>query len=120
MVSGIPEIEAKRYEEKLKKGNYLIAAHTDESEDVDRAKGRFGIDAMLHEKWSCDDGAKTNSQWPPVLSDANEASTCCDLYAREEPYSRSVRTGTVELKAFLRGPSTEPRYRRVDSTVVVF
>ena len=53
---GIPEIEAKRYEEKLKKGNYLIAAHTDESEDVDRAKGRFGIDAMSHEKWSCDDG----------------------------------------------------------------
>jgi hypothetical protein len=42
LVSGIPEIEAKRYEEKLKKGNYLIAAHTDESEDVDRAKGRFG------------------------------------------------------------------------------
>lgn len=39
---GISEIEAKRYEEKLKKGNYLIAAHTDESEDVDRAKGRFG------------------------------------------------------------------------------
>src|ERR671918_2513354 len=28
---GIPEIEAKRYEEKLKKGNYLVAVHTDES-----------------------------------------------------------------------------------------
>jgi uncharacterized membrane protein len=38
---GIPEIEAKRYEEKLKKGNYLIAVHTDESEDVDRAKQIF-------------------------------------------------------------------------------
>src|SRR4030088_1448035 len=38
---GIPEIEAKRYEEKLKKGNYLIAVHTDESEDVDRAKEIF-------------------------------------------------------------------------------
>src|SRR5712671_2622111 len=38
---GIPEIEAKRYEEKLKKGNYLIAVHTDESEDVDRAKHVF-------------------------------------------------------------------------------
>src|SRR5205814_10218335 len=35
---GIPEIEAKRYEEELKKGNYLIAVHTDESDDVDRAK----------------------------------------------------------------------------------
>jgi hypothetical protein len=38
---GIPEIEAKRYEEKLKKGNYLIAVHTEESEDVDRAKDIF-------------------------------------------------------------------------------
>ena len=38
---GIPEIEAKRYEEKLRKGNYLIAVHTDENEDVDRAKHVF-------------------------------------------------------------------------------
>ena len=38
---GIPEIEAKRYDEKLKKGNYLIAVHTDESDDVDRAKHIF-------------------------------------------------------------------------------
>src|SRR5436190_9962176 len=38
---GIPEIEAKRYEEKLKKGNYLIAVHTHESEEVDRAKQIF-------------------------------------------------------------------------------
>src|ERR1700746_363312 len=38
---GIPEIEAKRYEEKLKKGNYLIAVPTDENEDVYRAKDIF-------------------------------------------------------------------------------
>src|SRR6187397_2495123 len=38
---GIPEIEAKRYEGKLKSGNYLVAVHTDESEDVDRAKQIF-------------------------------------------------------------------------------
>jgi hypothetical protein len=38
---GIPEIEAKRYEEKLKRGNYLIAVHADENEDVDRAKHIF-------------------------------------------------------------------------------
>src|SRR6186713_3403689 len=38
---GIPEIEAKRYDEKLRKGNYLIAVHTDESADVDRAKHIF-------------------------------------------------------------------------------
>ncbi len=38
---GIPEIEAKCYEEKLKKGNYLIAVHARESEDVDLAKNIF-------------------------------------------------------------------------------
>ena len=38
---GIPEIEAKRYDEKLKKGNYLVAVHADESDDVDRAKDIF-------------------------------------------------------------------------------
>src|SRR5690242_19132786 len=38
---GIPEIEAKRYDEKLKKGNYLVAVHTDEGDDVDRAKDIF-------------------------------------------------------------------------------
>jgi hypothetical protein len=38
---GIPEIEAKRYDEKLKKGNYLVAVHTDESKEVDRAKQIF-------------------------------------------------------------------------------
>jgi hypothetical protein len=38
---GIPEIEAKRYEEMLKKGNYLIAVHINENEDVDRAKRVF-------------------------------------------------------------------------------
>ena len=38
---GIPEIEAKRYDEKLRKGNYLVTVHADESNDVDRAKDIF-------------------------------------------------------------------------------
>lgn len=38
---GIPEIEAKRYEEKLKKGNYLISVHADNGDQVDRAKDIF-------------------------------------------------------------------------------
>jgi hypothetical protein len=38
---GIPEIEAKRYDEKLKKGNYLVAVHADESDEIDRAKEIF-------------------------------------------------------------------------------
>jgi len=38
---GIPEIEAKRYEDKLKQGNYLISVHADTSEQEDRAKKIF-------------------------------------------------------------------------------
>jgi uncharacterized membrane protein len=38
---GIPEIEAKRYEEKLKTGNYLIAVHAHDDEQEDRAEEIF-------------------------------------------------------------------------------
>lgn len=38
---GIPEVEAKRYEDKLKNGNYLIAVHTDDGEQKDRAQEIF-------------------------------------------------------------------------------
>lgn len=38
---GIPEIEAKRYEGKLQEGNILIAVHTEDSDEVARAKEIF-------------------------------------------------------------------------------
>ena len=38
---GIPEIEAKRYEGKLKAGNYLISVHTRDDAEEDRAKEIF-------------------------------------------------------------------------------
>lgn len=38
---GIPEIEAKRYEEKLKTGNYLIAVHAHDGDEKDRAEQIF-------------------------------------------------------------------------------
>src|SRR5437868_5142777 len=38
---GIPEIEAKRYEEKLKKGNYLVSVRTVDGDQVDRAEKIF-------------------------------------------------------------------------------
>jgi uncharacterized membrane protein len=38
---GIPEIEARRYEDKLKSGNYLIAVHARDGEEKDRAKEIF-------------------------------------------------------------------------------
>ncbi|HEV2096801.1 MAG TPA: hypothetical protein VGQ82_09890 [Chthoniobacterales bacterium] len=38
---GIPEIEAKRYEEKLKTGNYLVAVHAHDGDQQNRAKEIF-------------------------------------------------------------------------------
>ncbi|HRE06576.1 MAG TPA: hypothetical protein PKX00_13265 [Opitutaceae bacterium] len=38
---GIPEIEAKRYEGKIQKGNLLISVHTENSEEISRAKKIF-------------------------------------------------------------------------------
>jgi uncharacterized membrane protein len=35
---GIPELEAKRYAGKVQNGNVLISVHTDNSEEVGRAK----------------------------------------------------------------------------------
>ena len=38
---GIPEVEAKRNEEKLKKGNYLVSAHANTDDQLDRAEEIF-------------------------------------------------------------------------------
>ena len=38
---GIPEMEAKRYEGKIKSGNILLSVHVDSSEERDRAKKIF-------------------------------------------------------------------------------
>ncbi len=38
---GIPEYEAKQYEGKIRDGNYLISVHTENSDEVDRAKEIF-------------------------------------------------------------------------------
>ena len=38
---GIPEIEAKRYEGKIKEGNILISVHTENSDEIGRAKEIF-------------------------------------------------------------------------------
>lgn len=38
---GIPEIEAKRYEGKIKQGNLLISVHTENSEEITKAKDIF-------------------------------------------------------------------------------
>ena len=51
---GIPEIEAKRYEEKLKKGNYRSPRTPMKAKMLIGRRVVLGH-AMSHEKWSCDD-----------------------------------------------------------------
>ena len=41
---GIPELEAKRYEGKVKEGNILIAVHAEDSKEIARAKDIFTKD----------------------------------------------------------------------------
>jgi hypothetical protein len=72
---GIPEIEAKRYDEKLKKGNYLIAVHTDESEDVDRAKQIFktaGAEDISTVREASAPKALTNDEEGKSMADENQ------------------------------------------------
>jgi hypothetical protein len=38
---GIPEFEAKRYEGRLREGNYLISVHAEDSDEISRAKEIF-------------------------------------------------------------------------------
>jgi hypothetical protein len=40
---GIPELEAKRYEGKVKAGNILLSVHTENSEEISRAKEIFKL-----------------------------------------------------------------------------
>ncbi len=61
---GIPELEAKRYEGKLQEGNILISVHTENGEEVTRAKDIFthaGADDICTtgEAATPDDGAET-------------------------------------------------------------
>ena len=55
---GIPEIEAKIYEEKLKTGNYLISVHGHDSDEVGRAK-------EIYKSENAEDISTTSQEAPP-------------------------------------------------------
>ena len=55
---GIPEIEAKIYEEKLKTGNYLVSVHGHDSKEVDRAK-------EIYKSENAEDISTTSQTTPP-------------------------------------------------------
>jgi hypothetical protein len=62
---GIPEFEAKRFEGKIKEGNILISAHTEDGNQVKRAKeiferaGASDISSAGEEEIKKDAGTKT-------------------------------------------------------------
>src|SRR4030095_4378538 len=55
---GIPEFEAKRYEGKVREGNVLISVHTDDSDQLARAKDIF-------KRAGADDITSTGDPKPP-------------------------------------------------------
>jgi hypothetical protein len=60
---GIPEYEAKRYEGRIKEGNYLISVHTDDSTQRQRAKEIF-------ERAGCEDISSASEANAPRAANA--------------------------------------------------
>lgn len=61
---GIPELEARRYEGKIKKDNILISVHTENSEEIERAKEIFN-------KAGAQDVCKTGERSTPDEGDVD-------------------------------------------------
>jgi hypothetical protein len=61
---GIPEYEAKRYEGKIKGGNVLISVHTENSDEIKRAK-------QIFEQAGAEDISTTSESTPPNAKKAN-------------------------------------------------
>ena len=68
---GIPEMEAKRYEGKVKAGNLLISVHTENSEEIARAKDIFA-------QAGAEDICTTGETSTPKAGQATEASPSMD------------------------------------------
>lgn len=70
---GIPEIEAKRYEGKVKAGNILLSVHTENAEEIDLAKDIFkqygAQDICVTGEASTPKESKANKEYPPEDDD---------------------------------------------------
>ncbi len=65
---GIPELEAKRYEGKVKAGNLLISVHTENSEEITRAKDIFTQAGAQDICTTGEAAAPKDSQFPEYTS----------------------------------------------------
>ena len=79
---GIPELEAKRYEGKIKDGNILISVHADDSEEVGKAKKIFessrGTDISTGSE-ATPPAAKTQDKNPEVHTTARRDAVGAEL-----------------------------------------
>jgi hypothetical protein len=71
---GIPELEAKRYEGKVREGNILISVHTENADEISRAKTIF-TEAQAQ------DVCTTGEATPPTGPKASPRSTTAADYA---------------------------------------
>lgn len=67
---GIPELEAKRYEGKLKEGNILISVHTESPEEISRAKEIF-------DRSGAEDICTVAESSTPDVASGKKGSACC-------------------------------------------
>lgn len=81
---GIPELEAKVYEGKLKTGNYLVSVHAHDSKQVTRAKD-------IYESENAEDICSTSQSSTPDREDTDEDSVADNpsTHPDEQTYSRS-------------------------------
>lgn len=95
---GIPELEAKRYEGKIKEGNILISVHTANSSELGRAKDIF---AQAKAQDICATGESASpKQRTSYKRDASRPV--------ERPYVRSRAVLLISKSSFLR-PMTHPQ-----------
>lgn len=82
---GIPELEAKRYDGKIKKGNLLISVHTENSEEISRAKEIF---TQAHAEDICVTG---EASAPKDTAEASVRMDSGDTMKKNRPTESSVR-----------------------------
>jgi hypothetical protein len=83
---GIPELEAKRYEGKIKQGNILISVHTESSEEIELAKDIFthaGAEDICTASDSStpepSEGEMNNDSWAPTQAYTTEETARRDV-----------------------------------------
>jgi hypothetical protein len=128
---GIPEYEAKRYEGKIREGNILISVHTENSDDVSRAKDIFKNAGAEDIAYTSEEGVNGGSRNTSYENSPRRSTEPYDVepYVSYEPVfredfaSRYGQTGRPYMDyepAYRYGYTlaTDPRYRNREWDVI--